>query len=205
MLSTQATTWHEAPRRAVLFGVAILAAVVVLVAKLWLVGPFVAYRPIGVALALGGFVALLLAAARALRLGAGEAALVGLPALAVVFVGVVLTPMTYEMEAFAERLPVPEGGVLVESYSLRPFRANHPEAIVRFEYAERDDLAQLTRDAVEGFRADGWALRSTTLPGDTVAGRVVDYGYFYGDKWGYRASCTLVAREPLSMSCSLVV
>lgn len=201
-----APAWGESSRRAVVFVASVLAAALVLIGKLWLVGPFVAYRVPASLLALVAFALLVDAARRPMRVGAGEAALVALPALAVLFVSVALTPMTYEMEAYAERLPHPEGGALVEAYSLRPFRANHPEAIVAFAYPSGTDLAQLSRDAIARFEADGWDVRATTLPGDDVAGRVADYGYFYADKWTYRASCTVAHREPGAlMSCSLVV
>lgn len=190
--------WPEGPRRAALFGGSLLAVGVLLVAKWVLVGLFVQDRVPGAILAFGLLGTALWQLASRLRMEAGDAALTVAPALAILLISVVNTPMAFEMESFAERLPHPEGASEVDAVVQRPFRSGHPTARVEWVYAEDADATALTRALADALSSGGWRVTSEFPPEGTR-----EFGFVVAARWDFQATCNVWQEPRARIACSV--
>lgn len=205
MKITPPAAWSPRARSLVLLAALLGVTAALLAAKLRLLGPFVALRPGSTLGLVVLFAASVAAGARLLAVRLPAAAGLAAPSAVVLLVALVNTPMAYEMDAFAESLPHPAGGVTEDAVGARRFEAGHPTSHVGFRYPEGTDLAALTQAAVQAFESEGWEVSGVTRPGEENAGSVATFGYFVATRWGFRATCFLGDEGGPALRCAVTV
>lgn len=195
-------SWSEGPRRASLFAGTLVAAAAILLAKWVLLGVFLQIRAAATLLAFAALLALAWVLARRLRLDAGDSALTTAPAVALLLISVVNTPLPFEMESFAERMPHPEGGSDADAVVQRPFRSGHPSARIEWLYGEGWDSTKLTRAFADALESGGWRVVNAVLPDDDSAS---SFGFVAAGRWDFRATCNVWQAPRTRIACLVTV